>query len=277
MAVTSAAQALRDAAALLAAVSATPRLDAELLMAHAAGVERQALLLALRDREEPDGFAALVEQRMTHRPVAHITGTRDFWTISLTVTPDVLIPRPDTETLMERAVAHFGDAGPARILDLGTGSGALLLAALDQWPGARGLGVDASDAALAVARDNAARLGLADRAEFRLGDWGAGLTERFDLILCNPPYIADGTELMQEVADHEPHTALFAGMDGLDDYRLLAGQTGGLLASGGLALFEIGHDQRESAAALFAARGFAVRVVDDLAGQPRCLIVRERG
>lgn len=268
---------LRAASGRLAATSDTPRLDAELIAAHALGLSRTDMLLRLRDLVVPGGADALIERRRAHEPVAHITGLRDFWTITLAVTPDVLIPRPDSETLIEAAVAHFaGQAGPASILDLGTGSGALLLAALDQWPDAGGIGVDASAAALAVAASNADRLGMAGRAAFRIGDWAEGLDAPFDLILCNPPYICADAVLSPDVADHEPHSALFAGADGLDCYRVLAPETARLIAPGGIALFEIGHDQGESAPALFRAQGLDVAVIRDLAGRDRCLAVRER-
>ncbi len=272
-----AADALRAAAARLVAVSDTPRLDAELLMAHAAGLSREELLLRLRNLEEPIGFAALIDRRMAHEPIAQIIGTRDFWTLTLAVTPDVLTPRPDSETLIEAAIAHFeGGEGPRRILDLGTGSGALLLAALSEWPEATGLGIDISAAALAVARGNGVRCGFAGRAEFRIGNWFEGMDERFDLVLANPPYIAEGTSLSRDVADYEPHLALFAGEDGLDAYRAMAPALGAVLAPRGLALFEIGFDQRESAARLFAEAGFAVHVRPDLAGHARCLNVTHR-
>ncbi|MCH4152155.1 MAG: peptide chain release factor N(5)-glutamine methyltransferase [Sphingobium sp.] len=268
----SAASALREAAARLTSVSDTPRLDAELLMAHAAGLERGDLILRLRDIATPAGFAALIERRLAHEPVSHILGTRDFWTLSLAVTRDVLTPRPDSETLIEAALAHFAEnEGPGRILDLGTGSGALLLAALSEWPKATGLGIDISAAALAVARANAQACGLAHRAEFRPGDWFAGIDEHFDLILANPPYIATHAALPRDVADYEPHLALFAGVDGLDAYRLLAPALGARLAPHGMAAIEIGYDQGESTAALFAAQGFAVTLLRDLAGQARCL------
>lgn len=269
-----AAEALRDAAARISPVSDTARLDAELLLAHAVGLTREGLLLRLRDVSVPNNFAPLVERRAGGEPLAYITGTRDFWTITVRVTPDVLIPRPDSETLIEAALDHFGKAGPKRVLDLGTGSGALLLAALEEWRGASGLGVDRSDAALAVARDNAVRLGMADRAAFAVGDWGAGITEAFDLVLINPPYISTHALLPRDVLHYEPHMALFAGEDGLDDYRLLAQQLAPLLAPGGMAAIEIGFDQGESAAALFRAQGLDVTVRADLAGRDRCLVVR---
>lgn len=267
-----AADALRDAAQRLAVVSDTPRLDAELLMAHAAGLDRGDLILRLRDMEKPDSFTALVERRLAHEPISHITGTRDFWTLTLNVTPDVLTPRPDSETLIEAAVAHFsGKAGPGRILDLGTGSGALLLAALSEWPAATGLGIDISEAALDVARGNAERCGLSDRAELRIGNWFDGIDERFDLILANPPYISTDAILPRDVAEYEPHLALFAGTDGLDAYRILAPALSAHLALGGMAAVEIGFDQGETAAALFAEQGFSVSVLKDLGGNPRCL------
>ena len=180
--------------------------------------------------------------------MAYITGQRAFWTIDLEVGPGALVPRPDSETLIAAATEHFGGtSGPTRVLDLGTGPGTLLLAALDEWPKATGIGIDASEAALAYARRNAGRLGMQGRAEFRLGDWAKGIDERFDLILCNPPYVAAGAETGPGVADYEPAEALFAGPEGLDDYRRLAPEIGRLLAPGGLAAIEIGVDQAESA------------------------------
>lgn len=264
---------LRAVAERLSAHSDTPRLDAELLLAHALGIEREELLLNLRDLQVPVGFDMLVERRAAGEPVAYITGVRDFWTIRLRVSPAVLIPRPDTETLLEAALEHFHDGAPRRILDLGTGSGALLLASLDEWQEATGLGVDISPEALAVARTNAEQLGLAARSEFRLGDWAGGIDERFDLILINPPYISSGAMLPRDVAAYEPHIALFAGADGLDDYRRLARQLPALLATDGMAAIEIGFDQGESAAHLFRNAGFQVRCRQDLAGRDRCLEV----
>ncbi|HEY1145110.1 MAG TPA: methyltransferase domain-containing protein, partial [Allosphingosinicella sp.] len=165
---------LAAAAGRLAESSDTPRLDAELLMAHALGVTREALLLSRLDAPAPLAFEALLARREAGEPIAYITGLRAFWTIELAVAPGVLIPRPDSETLIEAALAHFGTAGPRSVLDLGTGPGTLLLAALHQWPEARGIGIDCSEAALAIARANAARLGLSDRADLRAGDWGEG-------------------------------------------------------------------------------------------------------
>jgi release factor glutamine methyltransferase len=269
------ARALARATEALGASSDTPRLDAEVLMAAALGIGRDKLILSPPNVAAPEAFADMVERRRAGEPVAYITGQRAFWTIDLDVGPGVLIPRPDSETLIAAAVEHFsGTGGPARILDLGTGPGTLLLAALDEWPGATGVGIDASPVALSYARLNAERLGLAGRATFQIGDWAEGLEGRFDLILCNPPYVATAAETGPGVAEFEPPEALFAGADGLDEYRRLAPQIGGLLASGGLAAIEIGHDQGESAAALFVAAGHAPLLARDLANRPRALLIK---
>ncbi len=161
------------------------------------------------------------------------------------------MPRPDSETLLIAALAHFGNRAPATVLDLGTGPGTLLLAALDEWP-ARGIGVDRSAQALAYATSNATALGMAHRTAFVRGDWAAAIDARFDLVLANPPYIGTDEPLPDEVRRHEPGSALFAGADGLDDYRLLAGQLARLIAPGGCAAVEIGHTQAPAVAALFA-------------------------
>ena len=262
--------ALAAAALRLDATSETPRLDAELLLVHAAGVTREALLLGRLDRPAPD-IEALVDRRAAGEPVAYITGTRDFWTISLEVTPAVLIPRPDSETLIAAAVEHFGERTPSRILDLGTGSGALLLATLYQWPAATGVGIDRSAEALDVARENARRLELGDRAKFRIGNWCAGIDEAFDLILCNPPYVQEGAALPRDVRAFEPHAALFAGGDGMVCYRTIAPCLGALLAPGGVACIEVGAAQGAAVRALFADFGLCGVVRQDLAGNDRCL------
>jgi release factor glutamine methyltransferase len=261
-------EALAAAAARLAAVSETPRLDAELLMAHGLAVERDALLLGRLDDDAPTGLDALLQRRLAHEPVAYIIGRRAFWTIELAVGPGALVPRPDSETLIEAAVAYFGERAPARILDLGTGPGTLLLAALNQWPAATGLGIDASETALGYARRNAVA-----RAEFRLGDWAEGIDERFDLILCNPPYVEAGAALPPDVAHYEPDAALYAGPDGLDAYRALAPQIPRLLAPGGICCLEIGAGQEETVAPLFAAQGFTIESRRDLRGIIRCLVL----
>jgi release factor glutamine methyltransferase len=266
-------EAIAAATERLAAVSDTPRLDAELLMAHSLGMERERMILAASDEEAPVAFEPLVRRREESEPVAYILGRRGFWTVELEVGPGALVPRPDSETLIEAAVAHFGKGGPKRILDLGTGPGTLLLAALDQWSCATGLGIDRSECALSYARRNAERLGLADRALFCGGDWARGLDERFDLILCNPPYVETGAVLPRDVLEWEPAEALFAGRDGLDEYRRLAPDMASLLRPGGIACIEIGSGQEESAGGLFLSSGLCVSVRKDLGGRPRCLIV----
>jgi release factor glutamine methyltransferase len=241
-------------------------------MAHALGATREQLLLRHLNDPAPTTFAALVERRLAHEPIAYITGTRDFWTISLAVGPGALIPRPDSETLIEAAVDHFAGGAPSTILDLGTGPGTLLLAALEEWPEAHGLGVDASPAAIDYALRNAQLLDLADRASFRLGDWAAGIDRQFDLVLCNPPYIGTGEALPSDVRDHEPGAALFAGPDGLDDYRVIATQLPRLIAPGGMAAIEIGATQAMMVSELLTAQGLRVAIRRDLAGRDRCLV-----
>ena len=271
---TALSRAMARAATRLKAVSATPRLDAELLMSHALKIERDALLLNPPSVAEPAAFAGFVDRRLAGEPVAYITGKRAFWNIELEVGPGVLVPRPDSETLIAAALDHFERGpGPSRILDLGTGPGTLLLAALDQWPRATGIGVDASPQALEYGRANAKRLGLGQRATFRRGDWASGITERFDLVLINPPYVAEDAELGAGVAEFEPSEALFAGPEGLDDYRKLAPEIARLLAPGGLGAIEIGHDQAEPVTALLEAEGLEPRLVFDLGQRPRALLV----
>lgn len=266
-------EALAAAASRVAGMSETPRLDAELLMAHALGVSREAMLLGEMEAEAPVTFDALVDRRIAHEPVAYITGRRAFWTIELTVGRGVLVPRPDSETLIEAAVAHFGSDGPRTILDLGTGPGTLLLAALAQWPQAYGLGIDESEKALGYAELNAADLDFEERARFKLGDWADNLDGQFDLILCNPPYIETEALLPPDVAKWEPDGALYAGPDGLDDYRRLAPELARLLAPGGIACVEIGAGQDAAVTALFEYRGFTVSSRKDLNGVNRCLIL----
>lgn len=266
------AQALAEAAARLARVSDTPRLDAELLLAQALGVSREALLLG-GATAVPDSFAALVARRAAGEPVAYLTGRRDFWTVSLAVGPGVLVPRADSEVLIEAAVAHFATRAPARVLDLGCGPGTLLLAALDQWPRATGVGLELSAAARNYASANAARI-APGRAAIVEGDWtqpgwadGFGT---FDLLLANPPYIATrDPEVAAGVAAHEPAVALYAGADGLDACRAIVPALPGLVAPGGVALIEMGWRQADAVGALLGAIGGQARLLHDLGGRPR--------
>jgi release factor glutamine methyltransferase len=268
-------EAIRAAAEALATVSDTARLDAELLMAHALGLTRSDMLLkAMRD-PAPEGFPALVERRAGHEPVAYITGTAEFFGLNLAVSPATLIPRGDSETLVDTALERTGPEG--RAIDLGTGTGALLLAVLANRPAWQGVGIDASPGALAVAEGNAESLGLAERAAFRLHDWRvAGWADdlgTFDLILCNPPYVEDTAALDPQVRDFEPAGALFAGPEGLDDYRTLIPQLRALMNPQAAAILEIGANQAEPVGALAQASGFAVELRRDLAGRPRALIL----
>jgi release factor glutamine methyltransferase len=271
------AEALRAAARRLEAVSDTARLDAELLMAEALGVSRSELLLRHFRDPAPDVFAGLVTRRLAHEPVAQILGRKEFYGREFRVCRAVLTPRADSETTV--AAALEACAAAARILDCGTGSGALLLTLLAELPGARGIGIDRSEAALAVAAGNAARLGLADRAEMRRADWrepdwSAGLGA-FDCVVANPPYVETGADLDPSVREYEPAGALFAGPDGLDDYRLLVPQLAGLLEPGGVAVLEIGASQADAVADIAAKAGFSSELRRDLGGRARALVLRK--
>jgi release factor glutamine methyltransferase len=267
-------RALADAARQLGKSSDTARLDSELLMADALHIDRDRLILSPPDRQVPERFWDMLKRRQKGEPIAYITGRRAFWNIELHVGPGVLVPRPDSEVLIAAAIEHFeGTAGPKRILDLGTGPGTLLLAALDVWPNATGLGIDLSRQALSYAAANARRLGLEDRVKLVQGNWAEGLVEKFDLVLCNPPYVPEGADLGPGVREFEPDEALFAGKEGLDSYRALAPQLPRLLNEDGLAAVEIGYDQAEAVAALLARDGLQARVTQDLAGRDRALLL----
>lgn len=268
-------EAIRAAAARLAARSDTARLDAELLMAHALGASRSDMLLRHMGDAVPDGFDALIERRAGNEPVAHIVGYREFFGLPFAVNADTLIPRGDSETIVEAALEAART--DARVLDMGTGSGALLLSFLSERPCASGVGIDASRGAIEVASANARSLGLMERAEFREASWrDAGWSDRlgqFDLILCNPPYVEADASLDPDVRDYEPASALFAGPEGLDDYRVIIPQLGKLLSSGGVVVLEIGATQEESVSAIARESGFSVAMKCDLAGRPRALIL----
>ncbi len=257
--------------------------DARLLLLAAAGLRREDLLREPDAPLAPDAvarFRGMIARRAAREPVSRILGRREFRSLEFRLGPDTLDPRPDSETAIEHALALFADRPPpARILDLGTGTGCLLLACLDAWPSATGVGVDIAPGAVRVAADNAAELGLGDRAAFRVGDWGRGIGrgtggERFDLAISNPPYIvAEEIEaLAPEVARYDPRLALDGGPDGLDAYRAIARILGGLLAPGGLAVFEIGSTQEAEVRAVFEAEEWRfLGARKDLAGYPRSL------
>ena len=271
------ADAIRDATSRLAASSDTARLDAELLMAHALEVSRSDLLLRHMADAVPASFEALISRREGHEPVAHITGVQEFFGRPFAVTPDTLIPRGDSEVLIDLALEIAPTAD--RVLDLGTGSGALLVTALLELGGAIGIGTDASGRALDIAERNAQSLGLIGaKARFLLRDWTRpGWTDglgTFDLILCNPPYVETSADLDPQVRDHEPASALFAGVEGLDDYRVILPQLRKLMSQEAVAIVEIGHDQAESVSEIARKHGFATEIRHDLAKRPRALVLR---
>lgn len=257
----------------------SPVIDARLLVEAAAAATRVDLISDPHRALTPEQIATLeayVARREKHEPVARILGRKGFWKIALNLTPDVLVPRPDTESVVQVVLEAFDEHRRFSVLDLGVGSGAILLAILAERPLARGLGIDISDEALAVARENAANLGLEDRTALLRGDWTAGLgAEGFDLVVANPPYIPTATieALEPEVRDHEPRLALDGGADGLDAYRLLAPEVLRVLKPGGIFAVEIGFDQSAPVESLFRAAGaHGVRTVKDLANRDRVIV-----
>ena len=262
----------------------SPELDARVLIGHALGLDHTGLAAAgarRLDAEEEGAIAALARRRLAHEPVARIVGMKEFWSLKLAVDAATLVPRPETETVVEAALAAVAAqqsrSRAVRIADLGTGSGAILLALLTELPNAFGVGTDASSRALGVARDNARRLGLA-RATFLACDMAAALRGPFDVIVSNPPYIAAGdiAALPPEVRLFDPRPALDGGPDGLDFYRSIAATAPALLAPDGVLVVELGPGQSESVAALFAAAGLAPSSPQpDLNAAPRALVARK--
>lgn len=271
--------AIRAAAERLSSTSDTARLDAELLMAHALGVGRSGLLIGMGGNawSVPPEFDGFVARRAAHEPIAYILGHQEFYGREFRVTPDVLIPRGDSETVIEAALETAADA--THVLDLGTGSGALLISLLLELRGARGVATDISGPALAIAKANARDHELSEararfiQSDWRRPDWSQDLGV-FDLIVCNPPYVESDADLGMNVRGFEPHGALFAGADGLDDYRILIPQFRCLLADGGVVILEIGADQGDSVSALGQASGFATELRHDLANRHRVVILR---
>jgi release factor glutamine methyltransferase len=262
------------AARLAAAGIEQPRREARLLLAAALGTDAGGLL-ATDDIDEA-AFAPLLARRLAREPMAYITGRREFWGLDFATSPATLIPRPDSETLIEAALAARPDRGRVKhILDLGTGTGCLLLAALQEYPQAVGVGVDNAPAAAALAARNAASLGLGHRAAFLAGDWASALAGTFDLIFSNPPYIpaADIPGLMPEVAAYEPHAALDGGADGLDAYRAILEVLPALLAAGGLAVLELGSGQAQLVGSMAVRAGLQHQTRDDLGGHARALLL----
>lgn len=263
----------------------SPDLDARVLVGHVLGFDHAALaasashVLSAEDAVRIDAFAS---RRLAGEPIARIVGTREFWSLPLTVTPAVLVPRPETETVVELALALCGRDGPRdrvlRIADLATGSGAILLAVLTEFPNAAGVGTDIDRDALAVAQRNAEQLRLVNRASFVASDYGASLDGAFDLVVSNPPYIPSGdiASLAREVREHDPRHALDGGADGLDAYRAIAADAPRLLASNGYLIVEIGAGQQHDVEELFTKNGLAIAAVKhDLSGISRAIAARK--
>lgn len=274
------AQALTRATGELASSGiAVPRLDARLLLAHALGVTSEKLIslgAQILSEAEQSALSDLLRRRRAGEPVSRLVGRREFWSLDFAITPDVLDPRPDSETVVEAVLDALQGRAAPRIVDLGTGSGCLLLALLSERPDATGLGIDISAGACRVAVDNANRLGLDGRATFACMDWNGAIgQERFDVVVSNPPYIADAEieSLAPEVARHDPRGALSGGVDGLDAYRRLAPVSASLLGAGGFVVVEIGIGQGPMVEGLFAPHGLVLREARrDLAGVERCLL-----
>lgn len=261
---------------LRAAGIETPRREARILLAHALKISLLELLRDPHRLADPAAYETVLARRAAREPLAYILGEREFWSLNFAVSPATLIPRPESETLIEAALAAFaGRAPPRRILDLGTGSGCLLLASLHEFPQAFGIGVDCCFAAARLAAVNAASLGLADRSAFLCADWSAPLRADFDLILCNPPYIPTSVigGLMPEVGRHEPAVALDGGADGLTAYRRIIAALGDGLRRDGVAVLELGVGQDASVAALAADCGMVATTRPDLAGIPRAMVL----
>jgi release factor glutamine methyltransferase len=259
----------------------TPELDARVLLKYALKLSDAELIASADNVVSPDGVSALenmITRRVRGEPVARIIGHREFWGLSFELGLDTLVPRPDTETLVEAALAAFGRAAPATILDLGTGTGCLLLAALSEYPEATGVGVDLAPKAVEVAAANAERLGLSGRARFLVSDWDRKVEGAFDLVLSNPPYILEGDieTLAPEVRLHDPLLALDGGPDGLAAYRELAAAAARRLTPEGVLIAELGQGQEGDVVAIMEAAGLKADgpARPDLAGIPRALVVR---
>jgi release factor glutamine methyltransferase len=265
-------------ASLAAAGIAEAALDARVLLLAALGIDATTLALRADEPVEPAAAArleAMAARRIAGEPVWRILGWREFWGLPFRLAPQTLVPRPDSETIVETALRLAPD--PRRVLDLGTGTGCLLVAILHERPAAFGVGVDRAGGAAAAARDNARRNGVGERAGFLVGDWAGALAGGFDLLVSNPPYIpsADLAGLEREVREHDPALALDGGPDGLAPYRAILAEAPRLLRPGGVAVVEVGIGQADEVAAMGAAAGLApAGVVPDLAGVPRAVAWR---
>jgi release factor glutamine methyltransferase len=272
------------AAALAGAGFDEPRRRARRLVAAALGLSATEVFANL-DRMIPAADAGrvadMLPRALAHEPLSRILGRREFWGLDFMLSADTLDPRPETETVVEAVLARLADPNrDYRILDLGTGSGCLLLALLSELPAASGIGVDCTAGAVATAQRNAERLGLRGRADFRVGDWGKGMLERFDIVVANPPYIAaaEMASLPPEVRYFDPRRALEGGDDGLCAYRAIAADLPRLLAGGGVFAVEIGQGQDEAVRAIVGGCGLVIEeTAADLAGIPRCVVARRIG
>ena len=260
---------------LSAAGIENPERDARILLAHVMEVDQAQLIARMNDPLPPSalfGMDRVVAVRSLHQPVSHIVGKRGFWNHEFLVNSDVLDPRPDTETLVAAALEHPFDT----VLDLGTGSGAIILSLLSERPKATGVATDISPKALDIARRNAGRVGVADRVRFEEADWWTGLSGQFDLIVGNPPYISEVEmeTLAPEVRDWEPHLALTPGGDGLSAYRIIAAGLNQFLAPNGTAFFEIGYRQAADVKEIFQNSGFTkLNILQDIAGHDRVIAI----
>ncbi len=273
---TTVARAIRDGAARLDGIADNPRLEARILLAFTLGLTREDLIRDPDRLIDSVAYEALLTRRIAREPLALIVGHREFWSLDFRVSTATLIPRPDSETLIEAALASFANRPPPRrILDLGTGTGCLLLALLTEFPAAFGIGLDLSPAAAALAKANAATLGLTGRSAFIAGDWTNALCGHFDLIISNPPYIPAGDidTLMPEVADHEPRTALDGGRDGYDAYRVIIPLLSRHLEPTGAAILELGVGQAHHVDDLAGDAGFETSLWLDLASISRAIVL----
>jgi len=269
------ASALSDGTEQLRAISDSPRLDAELLLARALDVQRSYLFAHPEDTLDPaavERFSSSLERRAGGLPLAYISGEKEFWSMVLIVSPDTLVPRPETEVLVDQALQRISKNGKFSILDLGTGCGAIALAIAKERPKCDITATDISDAALAVARENANQLALPN-IEFLCGDWSAPVAGRtFDFIASNPPYVADADPGLERLK-HEPHMALLSGEEGLDAIRRISVEAKSVLRPGGTLLIEHAENQNEEIARILSADGWKeISQVNDLAGKPRVTI-----
>ena len=275
---------LEAVARLQAAKIETPEADARILLRLALGIDDSGLVAASRtpvSEHQQIRFESLIMRRIAGEPVARIAGHKEFWSRSFKLNADTLVPRPETETLIEAALAIFPERdAPLRVLDLGTGSGILLAAILSERPQASGIGIDHSESALGAARGNLESLGLAERAQLVHGDWNAAFGQTFDLVIANPPYISSKEipALAREVREHDPHLALDGGADGLGAYRKIIAELPHLLSKKGTAILELGIGQEPLVAGLACAQGLFVAgpARRDLGGVPRALILYPR-